>query len=317
MSTLRRRFKQGFTTVPNTTAQDNRLSLKARGLLAYLLAHPDDWQVRSRQIANDVPDGREAVQRALRELGHYRYYRIVNEHQADGTFKNITDVSDSPVDEAGWGHQLDPDPAKWEKKTVCEQCRVEAGLPKRVRLRTVDPRPGIQAMDPRPGNPDPGVPEPGSPGPITNTVTQDEDVLEHTDRSVETEPLPRARPAAVDNDRPPSRFSGPIHDLADALSDAGLNLRWDLDDDQARTVAARVTAYGVPTLVTLACELDAQHKGPALSARAFRRLWERIPPPCGDCDPTGRQLLGKDGTPTARCVACHPAFRRSEEIQTA
>lgn len=142
-------------------------------------------------------------------------------------------------------------------------------------------------------------------------------IPEEMAESVETEPLPSVRDAKpVDNGRPPSRFSGPIHDLATALRHAGLAVRWDLDDDQARTVAARVDAYGVPTLVTLALELDAQHKGPALSARAFRRLWERIPPPCGDCDPTSRQLLGKDGTPTVRCVACHPQLRR-EETRTA
>jgi hypothetical protein len=49
--------------------RDTRLSWKARGILAYLLQHEDDWEVSVQDlVAQSTKDGRMSVQSALQEL---------------------------------------------------------------------------------------------------------------------------------------------------------------------------------------------------------------------------------------------------------
>jgi len=44
------------------------LSWKAKGLLAYLLARPDNWEIRESDLVAHATDGRDSVRTALREL---------------------------------------------------------------------------------------------------------------------------------------------------------------------------------------------------------------------------------------------------------
>lgn len=65
---LKKRFKHGFTTISNDALRDTDLSLKAKGLLAYMLALPDDWRFSAERIAKEHTDGIDSVKSALREL---------------------------------------------------------------------------------------------------------------------------------------------------------------------------------------------------------------------------------------------------------
>jgi hypothetical protein len=64
-----------FTVVRNSTLRDSRLSFAARGLLAYLLSHPDDWRVSTLDLINKSPAGRDAVHSILKELKKHGYLR--------------------------------------------------------------------------------------------------------------------------------------------------------------------------------------------------------------------------------------------------
>ncbi|WP_433542106.1 hypothetical protein ACQP10_38110 (plasmid) [Streptosporangium sandarakinum] len=96
MSKLRKRQSR-FVQIPSSTIRDKRLSFRARGILAYLLDMPDDWDVRSEVIAADGKEGREAVRTALRELGVQGYYRLERRQLRDGTWEMGTAVSEEPV----------------------------------------------------------------------------------------------------------------------------------------------------------------------------------------------------------------------------
>jgi hypothetical protein len=58
-----------YTIISNVALEDKRLSWKARGLAAYLLSKPDNWEVRTYELvsASDA-DGRRAVLTGLQEL---------------------------------------------------------------------------------------------------------------------------------------------------------------------------------------------------------------------------------------------------------
>ena len=58
-----------YTPIHNHSLTDPRLSLRARGLLAYLLAKPDNWVTQTKNIQDWHQDaGRETILSALREL---------------------------------------------------------------------------------------------------------------------------------------------------------------------------------------------------------------------------------------------------------
>jgi hypothetical protein len=86
----------GYVAFPNDTANDVRLSFRARGVLAYLLARPPGWRFAAARIASDGTEGREAVAAALRELaaaGYYRCHRV----QTPGGFRMVTEVAALPA----------------------------------------------------------------------------------------------------------------------------------------------------------------------------------------------------------------------------
>lgn len=65
---------------------DDRLSWKAKGLLAYLLSKPDDWKIYERELIKRSTDGRDAVRTGLRELEKYGYMSRRQLRNEDGSF---------------------------------------------------------------------------------------------------------------------------------------------------------------------------------------------------------------------------------------
>jgi hypothetical protein len=82
-------------------ARDNRLTWKARGLLAYLLSHDDDWQVNVQDlIRHSNEEGRTVVQTALKELLRLQYATLEPCRTARGTVTGTQYVIyDVPLDQ--------------------------------------------------------------------------------------------------------------------------------------------------------------------------------------------------------------------------
>jgi len=51
------------------------LSFKAKGVLAYLLSMPDDWEIHIKEIAKHSPEGISAITSAFKELMKYKYLK--------------------------------------------------------------------------------------------------------------------------------------------------------------------------------------------------------------------------------------------------
>lgn len=76
---------QGYTKLDNGFLCDKKLSLKARGLLATILSLRDDWDFSVRGFEAILPDGREAIGSAAKELEHAGYIsRLPQERGKDG-----------------------------------------------------------------------------------------------------------------------------------------------------------------------------------------------------------------------------------------
>lgn len=64
-----------FTRILNDTIRDKRLSFKARGLLTFMLGHPNNWTTRVGWIEEQTTEGREAIRSAIAELESLGYLR--------------------------------------------------------------------------------------------------------------------------------------------------------------------------------------------------------------------------------------------------
>jgi len=62
-----------FTQIKNEVLQDKKLSLKAKGLFAYMYSKPDDWDFSGDRIAKENADGRKSIYVALKELESLNY----------------------------------------------------------------------------------------------------------------------------------------------------------------------------------------------------------------------------------------------------
>jgi hypothetical protein len=81
---IRREQNGNFTIVPNEVVSDERLSIEARGTLAYLLSKPNNWKIRHGHLQNALCVGREKLQRMLRELVILGYLERDDQQPRDG-----------------------------------------------------------------------------------------------------------------------------------------------------------------------------------------------------------------------------------------
>ncbi len=99
---VRAKRKTNFTIISNVGMNDERLSLKAKGMLAYLLTKPDNWQVSDRHLATIGPDGRSAVQAALKELETFGYLVRKRARNEQGQWSYVSYIYDEPWSEKPW-----------------------------------------------------------------------------------------------------------------------------------------------------------------------------------------------------------------------
>ena len=75
-----------YVIVNKIFLNENRLSLKAKGLLAYLLSLPDDWKVYIKELEKHHKDGRESISTAINELIKHKYMHRIRIREK-GKFK--------------------------------------------------------------------------------------------------------------------------------------------------------------------------------------------------------------------------------------
>lgn len=69
---------------------DERLSWKAKGILAYLLSLPDDWQIYENELINHSIDGRKSLSSGIKELINFGYIYREKTRNEKGQFIGYT-----------------------------------------------------------------------------------------------------------------------------------------------------------------------------------------------------------------------------------
>lgn len=88
---LKNKNPKRFTTMDNSFLEDQKLSWKAKGLLAYLLTKPKKWKVRVEGHLDQIgPDGTDSTRTALKELQEQGYAKFVRLKDSQGRAKGTS-----------------------------------------------------------------------------------------------------------------------------------------------------------------------------------------------------------------------------------
>ena len=91
MGVIRVKKEDNYTTMCNYHFKEKGLSLKAKGLLSWMLSLPDDWDYSIKGMSKCHKDGEDAITSALRELKEFGYLEVVK--LKPGTIIENTDGS--------------------------------------------------------------------------------------------------------------------------------------------------------------------------------------------------------------------------------
>jgi hypothetical protein len=81
--------EQPYFMMLRTTAQDSNLSFEARGIIAYLLSKPNDWQINKSDLMREGNIGRTKMKRVMDELTDAGYMVITQERDENERFMNV------------------------------------------------------------------------------------------------------------------------------------------------------------------------------------------------------------------------------------
>ena len=100
--------KTDFTRIANSALRDNRLSLDARGLLAFMLTMSDKWDFSIKGLAHQVNISEKTVMRLVKELKAAGYIKQTKIHNKKGQFNTylwdvfeVAEVTDNRTSENG------------------------------------------------------------------------------------------------------------------------------------------------------------------------------------------------------------------------
>lgn len=89
--------KQPFVVLDKGFIDSPRLSWRAKGILAYLLARPDNWEIREYDLVAHATEGRDAVRKALKELKAHGYITKSQRRSNVGQFSVVEyDIHERP-----------------------------------------------------------------------------------------------------------------------------------------------------------------------------------------------------------------------------
>ncbi|MBR4744479.1 MAG: helix-turn-helix domain-containing protein [Oscillospiraceae bacterium] len=86
MPIYRAEKNKDYTIMSNAHLKDTRLSLKAKGLLSYMLSLPDDWKFSTRGLVAHCREGTDSVRVALKELEAAGYLHRTRIRSGNGSF---------------------------------------------------------------------------------------------------------------------------------------------------------------------------------------------------------------------------------------
>jgi len=84
MSIIKIRKQKNFSIISNIPLNDKSISFKAKGIWAYLMSKPEDWEVRVSNLINTSTEGRDAIYSGIKELVEAGYMNKIQHRDESG-----------------------------------------------------------------------------------------------------------------------------------------------------------------------------------------------------------------------------------------
>ena len=98
MSIFRINKTKNYTVMSNHHLVDKSLSLKAKGLMSYMLSRPDDWDFTELGLVACLKENRTSIRNALKELEERGYLVRKRERKSNGTLGSaMYDLYETPM----------------------------------------------------------------------------------------------------------------------------------------------------------------------------------------------------------------------------
>lgn len=117
MAIFRVEHNTNYTVISNRHLRDRRLSLKAKGLLTYMLSCPNDWDFSLSGLTNSLKEGMEAIRRTLAELKENGYLGVKKARNENGNYYYIYYVYEHPKERTAEEEVILSEDSSSENKT--------------------------------------------------------------------------------------------------------------------------------------------------------------------------------------------------------
>ena len=178
MPTIRIEKTKDYTVMANHHLRNKALSLKAKGLLSYILSLPEDWNYTLSGLATSCKDGLDSVRQAVCKLETYGYVVRSRIRDARGRLRDTEYVVyESPVSvKPALDEPIEEKPV--QEEPVLENPTLENPALGNPTLLNTN-RPTIQKPKTQIQNTQEPIPHPSNPYPINHSASLRETVREN------------------------------------------------------------------------------------------------------------------------------------------
>lgn len=81
--------RKNYVVLDKDFLKNNRLSFKAKGILALMLSYPSDWEFREKEIIRQSTNGKEAFRSGVKELINNGYIKKTSLRNDKGQFIGV------------------------------------------------------------------------------------------------------------------------------------------------------------------------------------------------------------------------------------
>lgn len=94
---IRTKKNSNYTVINNSVLEDTRLSWRAKGIAAFLLSKPDNWEINHTYLWKHGKEGRDAILAAMKELEQCGYLIRTRTQGKDGKFSTEVVLIEEPT----------------------------------------------------------------------------------------------------------------------------------------------------------------------------------------------------------------------------
>ncbi len=95
METIKK-YQTGYTLILNAVLEDNNISLRAKGMYAYLFSKPDNWQFHINTMCRELKESRGQIYSTIKELidnGLIKRYQVNEKGTFGGVIYEFIDLA--------------------------------------------------------------------------------------------------------------------------------------------------------------------------------------------------------------------------------